>query len=99
MCTVFAESEVIGLLNRGTPREVIGAGLYKSIASRVAAMTARIVPCPPVALTGGVALHYAMHKALENELKLPVTVPSQAVFAGSVGAALLGWDDLQRGGE
>ncbi|MDT8900147.1 acyl-CoA dehydratase activase [Anaeroselena agilis] len=99
MCTVFAESEVIGLLNRGTPRETIIAGLYKSIASRVAAMTARITPCQPVVLTGGVALHPSMHKALESELKLPVTVPGQAVFAGSVGAALLAWDDLQRGGE
>lgn len=99
MCTVFAESEVIGLLNRGTPREAIVAGLYKSIASRVAAMAARITVCPPVVLTGGVAQHYAMQKALENELKLPVIVPGQAVFAGSVGAALLAWDDLQRGGE
>ncbi len=99
MCTVFAESEVIGLLNRGTSREAIIAGLYKSIASRVAAMAARITVCPPVVLTGGVAQHYAMQKALENELKLPVIVPGQAVFAGSVGAALLAWDDLQRGGE
>lgn len=99
MCTVFAESEVIGLLNRGTRREAIVAGLYKSIASRVAAMAARITPCPPVVLTGGVALHRSMQKALENELKLVVTVPGQAVFAGSIGAALLAWDDLQRGGE
>lgn len=99
MCTVFAESEVIGLLNRGTPRESIVAGLYKAIASRVAAMAARITPCPPVVLTGGVALHSPLQKALENELKLAVTVPGKAVFAGSTGAALLAWDDLQRGGE
>ncbi|MDT8900157.1 acyl-CoA dehydratase activase [Anaeroselena agilis] len=99
MCTVFAESEVIGLINRGASREAIVAGLYKSIASRVAAMAARITLCPPVALTGGVALHASLQKNLENELKLPVTVPGQAVFAGSIGAALLAWDDLQRGGE
>ncbi len=99
MCTVFAESEVIGLLNRGTPREAIVAGLYTSIATRVAAMAARITICPPVVLTGGVAQHYSMQKALENELKLPITVPRDAVFAGSIGAALLAWNDLQRGGE
>jgi len=99
MCTVFAESEVIGLLNRGTPRDSIVAGLYKAIASRVAAMAARITPCPPIVLTGGVAQHHPMRKALEYELKLPVTVPGKAVFAGSIGAALLAWDDLQRGGE
>lgn len=99
MCTVFAESEVIGLLSRGTPREAIIAGLYRSIASRVAAMVAKVDPVPPVALTGGVSMHRAMCKALEDELKLPVTVPGQAVFAGSIGAALLAWDDLNRGGE
>jgi predicted CoA-substrate-specific enzyme activase len=99
MCTVFAESEVIGLLNRGTPREAIVAGLYNSIASRVAAMAARITPCPPVVMTGGVAQHNPMRKALENGLKLPVTVPGKAVFAGSIGAALLAWDDLHKGGE
>ncbi len=99
MCTVFAESEVIGLLNRGTPRETIVAGLYKSIAGRVAAMAARITPCPPVVLTGGVALHQALHKALENELGLKVTIPGEAVFAGSIGAALLAWEDLRRKGE
>lgn len=96
MCTVFAESEVIGLLNKGTPREAIIAGLYNSIASRVAAMAARVDPCPPVVLTGGVALHRRMRDALEKEIKLPVSVPGNAVFAGSVGAALLAWADLNK---
>lgn len=98
MCTVFAESEVIGLLNRGVPRDDIVAGLYKSIASRISAMAARVDPAPPVALTGGVALHASMRSAIEAVMKMAVTVPEQAVFAGSIGAALLAWEDLQQGG-
>ena len=62
-------------------------------------MAARITICPPVVLTGGVAHHHLMQKALENEIKLPLTIPEKAVFAGSIGAALLAWDDLQKGGE
>lgn len=98
MCTVFAESEVIGLLNRGVPRNEIVAGLYNSIASRIGAMAARINPVPTVALTGGVAIHAAMRIAIQEVLKIAVIVPEHAVFAGSIGAALLAWDDLQQGG-
>ncbi|HWQ08944.1 MAG TPA: acyl-CoA dehydratase activase, partial [Holophaga sp.] len=38
MCTVFAESEVVGLLGRGCAREDIGRALHRSIATRIAAM-------------------------------------------------------------
>lgn len=99
MCAVFAESEVIGLLNRGVPRPAIVAGLYRSIAARIAAMASRITPCSPVLLTGGVAFHSPLRHALERELKLPVLVTRDAVYAGSIGAALFAWDDLIKGGK
>ncbi|MDR3565779.1 MAG: acyl-CoA dehydratase activase [Negativicutes bacterium] len=98
MCAVFAESEVIGLLNHGIPRAAIVAGLYKSIAGRIAAMAARISPCAPVLLTGGVSCHSPLRRELERELKMPVIVPGEAVYAGSIGAALSAWEDLQKGG-
>lgn len=37
-CTVFAESEVIGLVGRGTPRESIARGVVDSVVSRVATL-------------------------------------------------------------
>jgi (R)-2-hydroxyacyl-CoA dehydratese activating ATPase len=97
MCAVFAESEVIGLLNQGIARAAIVAGLYRSIAARIAAMAARIAPHPPVLLTGGVSLHSPLRRELERELKVPVIVPEDAVYAGSIGAALYAWEDLQKG--
>ena len=98
MCAVFAESEVIGLLNQGVPRAAIVAGLYRSIAARIAAMASRIDPRPPVLLTGGVAFHSPLRGELERALKVPVVVPEDAVYAGSIGAALYAWEDLQQGG-
>lgn len=95
MCAVFAESEVIGLLNQGVSRPAIAAGLYKSIAARIASMAARIQPVMPLLLTGGVARHEPLRLALERELKMQVIVPPEAVFAGSIGAVLYAWDDLQ----
>ncbi|HMM22253.1 MAG TPA: acyl-CoA dehydratase activase [Selenomonadales bacterium] len=92
MCTVFAESEVIGLLNRGHSRQAIMAGLIDSIASRVAAMASRVAVAPPVVFTGGVSKIPAVAKALERELAAPVAVPEDAVYAGAIGAALFAWD-------
>jgi len=95
MCTVFAESEVIGLVNRGVTREAIIGALYASIANRVAAMAAGIQPTPPVAFTGGVAQNQALRRELAVRLGLQVITHDQAIFAGSIGAALYAWDALQ----
>jgi (R)-2-hydroxyacyl-CoA dehydratese activating ATPase len=97
MCAVFAESEVIGLLNRGESRSSIVAGLYKSIASRIASMADRISPEAPIVLTGGVALHGLLQDELSKALKIPVTVPANAIYAGAIGAALFAWEDYSRG--
>ncbi|HWR40777.1 MAG TPA: acyl-CoA dehydratase activase [Patescibacteria group bacterium] len=92
MCTVFAESEVIGLLNRGCSRPAIVAGLHRSVANRVGAMAARVSPIGPVTLTGGVAVNDHLRQELARNLGLPVHSPAAAVFAGSTGAALIAWD-------
>lgn len=98
MCAVFAESEIIGLLNKGVSRSAIILGLYKSIASRTAAMAYRINLQPPFVLTGGVSRHSLLRAALEQELKAAIIVPAAAIYAGSLGAALYAWDDLIKGG-
>ncbi|KAB2953959.1 2-hydroxyglutaryl-CoA dehydratase [Heliorestis acidaminivorans] len=94
MCTVFAESEVIGLLNQGVSREAIVAGLHLSVARRVAAMVARLLPREKgsIIFTGGVSRNRSIAKALEKELGHFVLVPPKAPYAGAIGAALLAWE-------
>ncbi len=89
MCTVFAESEVISLISRGEERENIIAGIHESIAGRVVSMMGRSGVKAPVAMTGGVARNQGIRKALEEKLKLNITVPETAQVNGAVGAAVL----------
>lgn len=92
MCTVFAESEVIGLLNRGVSRTTIIQGLIRSIAERIVAMAAKIRPLPPVVFTGGMAQNRALRLAIGQKLDIALAAPPDALYAGSLGAALIAWD-------
>lgn len=95
-CTVFAESEVVGLVAQGSELPDIVAAIHRSIASRVGAMVQRIGVNPPLVATGGVARNAAAIEALGRELDQPITVPADSQFAGAVGAALIAHDDVAR---
>lgn len=89
MCTVFAESEIIGHLAQGQSRSGLIAGLHQSVAKRVAGMAARVGVVGPVAFTGGVAKNPGIRRALEEELKVTLLTPDNCQFTGALGAALL----------
>jgi predicted CoA-substrate-specific enzyme activase len=92
MCTVFAESEVISLFAKGSPKENIAAGIHLSIAKRVGSMAKRLNVASPLVFCGGVAKNPAVKKALEDELKLPLLSPADPQITGALGAALLEYD-------
>jgi len=87
-CVVFAESEIIGLLSSGTPREDIVAGVQAAIAQRMAAMAGRELG-EPIVFTGGVALVPGMPEAMENVLGRKVKVAPEPQMTGALGAAVL----------
>ena len=88
-CTVFAESEVVGLLAQGCAREDLAAGLCRAVAQRVMAMVQRLGLQADVAFTGGVALNGGVKAALAEGLGVAVTVPPDPQLTGALGAALL----------
>lgn len=88
-CTVFAESEVISRLNQGANRLDIIAGIHKTIANKIAALSARVGIIPLIALTGGVALNPGVKKMLEHQMNTPIEVPPNPQMIGALGAALL----------
>lgn len=92
MCTVFAESEIIGMLAQEIDKGSIIAGLHRSIGKRVAAMVKRLGINDEVAFTGGVAMNQGVQRALEQELGCKVLVPEACQFTGALGAALIGRD-------
>ncbi len=93
MCTVFAESEIIGLLARGSSKGGIIAGLHQSVARRVAAMVRRLGIREQVVFTGGVAMNRGVQRAMQEELGCAITVPETCQFTGALGAALLACEE------
>lgn len=89
MCVVFAESEVIGMMTRGTPREELAAGIHKAIARRIAGMAERGRYETPVVFTGGVAKNKAMVRALGSELRERLMIPPDSRITGALGASLI----------
>lgn len=93
MCAVFAETEIITLLNQGFSRTAIVEAMHHSIASRIAGMAARIRPVGPIFLSGGVAGNQQLVAALARELKSKVEVHELAPYVGAIGAAILAWEN------
>jgi predicted CoA-substrate-specific enzyme activase len=89
VCTVFAESEVVGLRALKTPREDIIAGLHKAAINRVVIMAKPVGIKDVVVFTGGVAKNKAMVKALEEETGHKIFVPEEPQIIGALGAALI----------
>lgn len=88
MCAVFAESEIIGLLHKGTPVETILRGVFKSVAKRIMGMAGKIPVVDEIIFTGGVALNPGVVKAIETECGTTIHTPESPQFTGAVGAAI-----------
>jgi predicted CoA-substrate-specific enzyme activase len=88
MCTVFAESEVTGLIARGTPRPEIARGLHEAICDRAAALLKRVGVEKEVVFAGGVARNPCLKALLEERLGYPLLVPDNPQIVGALGAAL-----------
>ena len=91
MCTVFAESEVISMKNRGVPRGRIARAVHRSVISRLTAMLARLGHGKSIAFSGGVAKNPCMVAMLREQLAdVEVIVPEMPDITGALGAALAG---------
>jgi len=94
MCSVFAESEVINLINDGVDLPRIVKGLLQSLALRVSSLTRRLGVAEDVVMTGGVAKNRGVREAVEKKLKIELKTLDGAdpQLAGALGAALIAAD-------
>ncbi len=92
MCTVFAESEIIGMLARGVAKGRIAAGIFDSIARRIQGLAGRVALSDQVTFSGGVALNAEICRAIGAGLGVSLSVPAAPQFVGALGAALLGYE-------
>jgi len=89
-CSVFAESEVITMINEGAELPDIVAGINNAVAGRLSAMVGRVGLVEDVVLTGGCAKNDGLAKALEQRLKVKIKrLPMDPQAAGAIGAAVI----------
>lgn len=95
-CTVFAETEVINHISRGTPENDIIAGIFHAVAKRLYSMAKHYIGSEKeIAFTGGVSKYAGMIKALEDITGCSVLVPSEPQITGALGAALFALEKLR----
>jgi activator of 2-hydroxyglutaryl-CoA dehydratase len=94
MCSVFAESEVINLINDGIALPPIVKGLLLSLANRVVTLARRVGLTEDIVITGGVAKNRGVQLAIEKKLniKLQSLNNYDPQIVGALGAALIAAD-------
>jgi predicted CoA-substrate-specific enzyme activase len=88
-CTVFAESEVVGLIARGVDRSQVARGVVDSIAIRTCSLAHRVGVSADVLFIGGVAWNSAMRDVVADRLGISVHVPEDPQMVAAIGCALL----------
>jgi activator of 2-hydroxyglutaryl-CoA dehydratase len=88
-CVVFAETEIISLINNGRDLADIVSGLHRSLAHRVASLAKGIELEKNITMTGGVAKNSGMFAALEEALGVKIMkVDTDPQIMGAIGAAI-----------
>jgi predicted CoA-substrate-specific enzyme activase len=94
-CSVFAESEVVTLVNEGVGLPEIAAGLNNATAGRLNSMVRKVGLVADLALTGGCAKNEGLVKSVEEKLGASVKkLPHDPQIAGALGAALIARERL-----
>jgi predicted CoA-substrate-specific enzyme activase len=84
-CSVFAQSEIISMLEKGAKKEDVAAGLHHALARRIA----EIVPdAERIIVIGGVARNGSMLFALSAALDRKLFVPPEPQMVNALGAAM-----------
>jgi len=95
-CTVFAESEVVSLVNDGKEVPDILSGLLRAMAHRVAALANSIEIEEDIVMSGGVAKNIGMFSILEEVLGVKIKkAETDPQINGALGAALIALETLK----
>ena len=93
-CVVFAETEIISLVNEGKEIADIISALHQAVANRAASLARGILVAPDAVMTGGVAKNSGMFLALERALGVKLHQVENPQINGALGAALFAADKI-----
>lgn len=88
-CVVFAETEIITLINDGAEIPDILNALHQAVSNRVASLAMSIGIENEVAMTGGVAKNQGMFQSLQKAIGTQITHLPHPQTNGAIGAALM----------
>lgn len=88
-CAIFAESEVISLINEGIDKTDIARAICNTIAGKVASLMHGINVEKVIMFIGGVARNAGVVSSLRNMLNVEIIVPEESYLVTAIGAALL----------
>jgi len=89
-CVIFAESEVISLINEGKETPDIIWGLHTALANRASSLARSVGIVPEVVFTGGVAKNPGVAEAIARSIGLPLAdFPLDPQISGAYGAAII----------
>jgi predicted CoA-substrate-specific enzyme activase len=95
-CTVFADSEIVALVARGTAVEDIARALEVSVVDRIVSLVGGTLGDGAVLLTGGLALNPDLVGILRERLGCEIRIPDEPQLVGALGAALHARDRNRR---
>jgi predicted CoA-substrate-specific enzyme activase len=96
MCVVFAESEVVSLVHRQTPKEDIISGIHKSIATRIFGLVNRIGLNGDNMAIGGLARNVGILYWIEEMMKKKLIVPENPQIVSALGAAVVASESARK---
>jgi predicted CoA-substrate-specific enzyme activase len=90
-CSVFAEMDALGLLNRSIPREEVARAVIEAVAVRInSILNDKIKPAKDTTvIIGGVSRNTAVINTLKRRSRINFLIPELAEYAGALGAALI----------
>ncbi len=88
-CAVFAESEIISLINHHAKVEDILKGIFLGIGRRIYPMLLNIEYEPDVAIVGGLAKNSGLVRTMEELLQCKIIVPEYPETVLALGAAIV----------
>jgi predicted CoA-substrate-specific enzyme activase len=91
-CVVFAETEIISLVNEGKEIADIVSALHQAVANRAASLA--ILVAPDAVMTGGVAKNSGMFEALQRALGIKLRSVENPQINGALGAAIFAADKI-----
>ncbi|MDR3600036.1 MAG: acyl-CoA dehydratase activase [Desulfosporosinus sp.] len=94
MCTVFAESEIIGLLAQAVSKAAIAAGIVQTIANKMISLTSRVLCLEEITFSGGVANNPEICAILSSAFGAEFNIAHQPQIVGALGAAIVGFEKL-----